>query len=260
MNFISLPLPVGLRLSSHFHLHPLNPLSSYSFSRAFVESHSTPGNMLKRQRPSSPISFPEEDTVAADLYEPDSKRRRYFAPYASTSQTKRDSTYLSDNDSEDGEGRESKRREVFSGKREWHAAAGVYKDANTLLHDLHAEQRHRTLFASPQQHASSSVNMLQAAYLSPYTHSRAASQSVKGYVNLPADSSIGLPHRPLSGFQLPLGGARMNYDGEGQNEEAEAEVVTQRYESSNRWVTSAISVLLLRDSSGLFLGYFVLYS
>ncbi|KAI0803050.1 hypothetical protein BC629DRAFT_1591148 [Irpex lacteus] len=112
--------------------------------------------MLKRQRTSSPIPWPMEQTVEADvapgdLYEPDRKRRRYFTASNLDKSLWMD---LADGDQWDGEvddaeDRPRKRREGYaSGANEWRQQAGQYKDANTLLHDLHAEQRHRMIFAA----------------------------------------------------------------------------------------------------------------
>ena len=111
--------------------------------------------MLKRQRTSSPIPWSVEPTVEADaapgdLYEPSRKRRRYFT----TANLDKSLWTGSDNDtalegelevSEDKHGKRVER--AANGVREWEQQAGQYKDANILLHDLHAEQRHRMLFA-----------------------------------------------------------------------------------------------------------------
>ena len=111
--------------------------------------------MLKRQRTSSPIPWSAEPTVEADaapgdLYEPDRKRRRYFT----TANPDKSLWMGSDDDAalegelEVSEEKPGKRAErAASGVREWERQAGQYKDANILLHDLHAEQRHRMLFA-----------------------------------------------------------------------------------------------------------------
>lgn len=111
--------------------------------------------MSKRQRPSSPIPIPPETQVedeSSEAYEPSSKRRRYFAP--TTPGDHQSPPAREEYDSEDSETKEgyadvNGRRGYSTGRREWQAKAGVYKDANSLLHDLHAEQRHRILFSTP---------------------------------------------------------------------------------------------------------------
>lgn len=101
--------------------------------------------MLKRQRPSSPSPISPEtivDDVDSDLYQPDSKRLKYFGSSSSYGQGSHNEAVVNDSESEVEDGRE----EYFQGRREWQTQAGTYKDANILLHDLHAEQRHRMLF------------------------------------------------------------------------------------------------------------------
>ncbi|TCD70037.1 hypothetical protein EIP91_005018 [Steccherinum ochraceum] len=197
--------------------------------------------MLKRQRPSSPISFPDEDTMgAADLYEPDNKRRRYFAPHSYSTHQKREVTHMYDSDSEDGDGAETGRREYFAGKREWQVAAGTYKDANSLLHDLHAEQRHRALFTTPFPHtAPSSSSAAHTQHASTASQLRTSAQSAGDH----SSSSFGVARNPPSVFDDGLNGGNSGYVGGERYEEAEAEVVTQHYETSNRFVALVFNCL-----------------
>lgn len=162
--------------------------------------------MLKRQRPSTPPPHLPETQVEdpSDLYEPDSKRRKYFArplPYGSNQ-----ATSMSDGeDSEDGDGASSSARgRLADRRREWHEAAGQYKEANILLHDLHAEYRHRMIFASPHDHAPSHLS---------YRWTEENSEGV--------------------------GGKNVN-DADANRIHAEAETVSQRYEDSNRFLRSLV--------------------
>jgi len=217
-----------LRLLSHLHhLHRLTAgqLAIVLSPAVAEESHSSSTKMLKRQRPSSPISFPDEDTTPADLYEPDSKRRRYFGP-PTTAQQKRERNHDHEEDSEDNDGGESGRGEYFIGKREWSLAAGVYKDANSLLHDLHAEQRHRALFSTPQHPDFASADIAPTA---SYPSHPPRATSSKDHTN---SHSAGFPLRDSGHWNSD--GTQMIFDGEGRNEQAEAQVVTQRYENPNR--------------------------
>ncbi|KAI0343896.1 hypothetical protein BDW22DRAFT_1355116 [Trametopsis cervina] len=112
--------------------------------------------MLKRQRPSSPTPWSMDHTVEADippgdLYEPNRKRRRYFTTSDSDKSSWMDSfNSEGDGDSEDGGEPSRKKKDAHSrGLSGWQQHAGEYRDANSLLHDLHAEQRHRMIFAGP---------------------------------------------------------------------------------------------------------------
>lgn len=112
--------------------------------------------MLKRQRPVSPMLYPIDCTMEAheapeDLYEPDLKRRRYFTPSEADKSPWRDAIADEvDAESGHGDGSSKRRSESRYGEvREWQSHAGEYKTVNILLHDLHAEQRHRAIFASP---------------------------------------------------------------------------------------------------------------
>lgn len=168
--------------------------------------------MSKRQRPSSPIPVPpetqvEDESSYGEAYEPSSKRRRYFAPVipGDNQSPPRGEEY----DSEDSEAREGYphaegRRGYSARRREWQAKAGVYKDANSLLHDLHAEQRHRMLFSTFSTSTSSSA----ALASHPHAHSKLG----------PLTSTMPIAYSAA------------------QTETMEAEIVTHRYEMSNRYV------------------------
>ncbi|KAI0786019.1 hypothetical protein C8Q75DRAFT_298604 [Abortiporus biennis] len=108
--------------------------------------------MLKRQRPSSPSPISPgsllEDDFSPDFYQPEVKRRKFFS---SNLPTKRTQENESGEESDPEEILEHARRSYSRGP-EWQKAAGLYKEANILLHDLHAEQRHRMLFAESSTH------------------------------------------------------------------------------------------------------------
>jgi hypothetical protein len=116
--------------------------------------------MLKRQRASSPTPWTIEPTFEAeiapgDLYEPDHKRRRYFTPsHLDKSLFSETTGYDSDSNLGAFHALPLRRAAGYSrGASEWQQHAGEYRDANTLLHDLHAEQRHRTIFSiRPSKH------------------------------------------------------------------------------------------------------------
>ncbi|KAK7694439.1 hypothetical protein QCA50_001625 [Cerrena zonata] len=173
--------------------------------------------MSKRQRPSSPIPVPPETRVedeSSEAYEPSSKRRRYFAPAASGDHQSPPAG--EEYDSEDSEAREGYtdaggRRGYSAGRREWQAKAGVYKDANSLLHDLHAEQRHRILFSTPSMASPGAIS-------TPHLYTYPISPNF--------ESKLG-PSAPT----MPAYNAV-------QTEMMEAATVTHQYENSNRLLKS----------------------
>ncbi|KAI0690695.1 hypothetical protein BC835DRAFT_1363370 [Cytidiella melzeri] len=177
--------------------------------------------MLKRRRGSSPIPWSMEPTVEADvapsdLYEPDRKRRRYFTA------AKLDKSHWTDSANDDWEGESDdgeyvlrKRREGSSrGANEWQQQAGQYKDANTMLHELHAEQRHRMIFSVP-----SSTNSTLHAYIP--VHDAPSSVSSQGTSSPEAVGTVDyLAHR--------------------QPFIVEAKQVAKRYEETNRFLGSLV--------------------
>ena len=93
----------------------------------------------------------EAKEAVEDLYEPDRKRRRYFTP-SETDKSSWRNVSGEEVDAESAGGAESPEqtpRGRYEGVHEWQRRAGEYKSANILLHDLHAQQRHRMIFASP---------------------------------------------------------------------------------------------------------------
>lgn len=189
--------------------------------------------MLKRQRPSSPSPITPEvslEDLSGDLYQPDPKRRKYFSsskPPNPILRSEQPDTNDSDNEVDDG------REEYFVGRREWQKEAGLYKDANVLLHDLHAEQRHRMLFNT--------------STLSSFLH-RMNPQGT-GYLQDPSQVGHDEPqahssHIPLQGYSQP--GC------------SEAQRVSHCYEDTNRygyffWWPPQISNIYSRFLGSLFL-------
>lgn len=186
--------------------------------------------MLKRQRPSSPIPSSDcpvaERAIDVDILERLTKRRRHFAPprYTSTTKNAQDSQDSSD-DEEDRE--ESPGSSSFArGLPHWQAEAGVYKAANTLLHDLHAEQRHRLIFSPPST--------------TPHVVSRSS--------HSPSRTSDWTPPSRTDSAVLHMGHVAPHPTGpakitpppypETMVDEMEAKHVTQRYEDTNRLLGS----------------------
>lgn len=181
--------------------------------------------MLKRQRPSSPLPIAAEAPLAAEPFidlERVAKRTRHFAPLRRSYVQKDIVVVGSDTDGE--EDQEEGRSEYTRGQTKWQEQAGVYKTANTLLHDLHAEQRHRQLFAI---RPSTSMHSQQGTHCAESTRP----SSSMGPTHPPRVATL---HRELS-FGAPSCHTSSNpCDGLGH---AEAQTASSQYEDTNRFAT-----------------------
>ena len=202
-------------------------------------------NMLKRPRgssPSPPMPDPtvEADVAPYDLYEPDAKRRRYFAP-ARYGHRSRDEEEEGEDDAELSDGpraSSSRHEETKARRREWQLEAGEYRDANSLLHDLHAEQRHRLLFSSPPPGTSSPSSYHQ--HYTPESTPFVRSQE-KGIPAPVEKEHLRTVAPPIPASHDPLVKERHLAE--------EASVVSQRYEDVNRCVYTFLASLLVPYSS-----------
>ncbi|KAI0336033.1 hypothetical protein GY45DRAFT_1430212 [Cubamyces sp. BRFM 1775] len=193
--------------------------------------------MLKRQR-SSPSFVPESPYAATpepaiDVFERVAKRRRQFAP--PLDRTSHNSWAMDDTDGEeDVEGEESSAgRQATSDPERGQRMnqAGEYRNVNSLLHDLHAEQRHRMLFSSS----------LSQSHLSMLHHTEPPYVAASADKTLPALSSNNLPTAPPpheirkapSSFtiSIPSKDAAMV-------DHVEVQRVIERYEDTNRYLGS----------------------
>lgn len=184
--------------------------------------------MLKRQRPASPLPLQWDVTedgkiLPEGLFEPLSKRRRYF-------ESSRTGSYAEEqNDAEEQEdafrsesSSHAIRREPHSGVREWQKDAGEYKRANSLLHDLHAEQRHRLIF-SPTSPLPSPLSYPDKDFVS---HNPAYAPHAGSPVNFSADQELPHPAYTPSSRGTPGDGVVLK----------EADVVSRNYVDANRSV------------------------
>ena len=196
-----------------------DPFTTRTVTAPSQRSHHLTHAMLKRQRPLSPSPLSPEtslEDVHSDVYQPDSKRRKYFGPSRSSETRPRGcdepTAYDSENEVDDG------REEYFVGRREWQTAAGVYKDANILLHDLHAQHRHRMLFNTPT--------------LVPQNDSCCESSHFSTTLSGPARSKT--PLFQHQGFVIPAPNVpAQELD---QSGSIEAQRISHRYEDTNRCV------------------------
>ncbi|KAH9949023.1 hypothetical protein B0H21DRAFT_538675 [Amylocystis lapponica] len=187
--------------------------------------------MLKRQRPSSPLPSADIPLVpiepSLDVYERVVKRRRQFAP-------PRGSRHgggvggTSDDDEEDVPGSPEGRSEYTRGTTRWQEEAGLYKTANTLLHDLHAEQRHRAIFSS---HSSYGVARHSHTPLDTCSQTVASYETRLSAHSFDRTASTSLHVQDIDRTTSLWNGRLVPEDVEVQN-------VTQRYEDTNRLLGS----------------------
>ena len=113
--------------------------------------------MLKRQRPSSPLpvahaTIPESLPISSDpSSNHDVKRRRIFAPSLDGSSRGWGGSSVASGDEEDEDDIIMDGRSPTPQPNPLQSSlesAGTYKLANSLLHDLHAEQQHRRMMSS----------------------------------------------------------------------------------------------------------------
>ncbi|GBE78148.1 hypothetical protein SCP_0110310 [Sparassis crispa] len=189
--------------------------------------------MLKRQRAPSPLpDFPQvSHEVALDVHERVVKRRRHLAP---PSNGPRGSAINGGEEEEDDEDDQTwlldeGRPEYSRGISRWQEEAGLYKAANTLLHDLHAEQRHRMTFSS----SSSSTTPLAAHE----AHSPLDNGAHMSWLSYPTKD----PCSPIHGAPSQIHQEHPKhvfFDDAIPPAEAEGQSVTQRYEDTNRYLGS----------------------
>lgn len=162
------------------------------------------------------------------------KRRRQFAPPHSQSMHKGKAPWrpVESDGEEDVEIDEyADRRWVPSEQVQRLQQAGEYKHVNTLLHDLHAEQRHRALFSSssPPEHIpiahNHPRNQAELDHLLPSLDKPAP--TVPAYGPLPA------PHEPVKHMSFSISIPSKDASG---TDHVEVQRVTERYEGTNRYV------------------------
>ncbi|KAI0361850.1 hypothetical protein OH77DRAFT_1516760 [Trametes cingulata] len=197
--------------------------------------------MLKRQR-SSPSFVPDAPYAATpdpaiDAYERVAKRRRHFGrPRDQATPHWNGVWHQDDTDGEeDVEYDEQASGSPDSSERAQRLeVAGEYRHVNSLLHDLHAEQRHRVLFSSP----------FPPSHL-PVLHNRPQSQdplpnpssSDKTVPALSADGAQASAHHddrrcgPSFTISIPIKDASVV-------DHVEVQRVKQRYEDTNRYLGS----------------------
>ncbi|KAI0768494.1 hypothetical protein BD413DRAFT_126488 [Trametes elegans] len=200
--------------------------------------------MLKRQRstpsfvPDPPYAAPEP---AIETYERAAKRRRQGAPSDGRSGAPEAPAWgVDDTDGEeDVEGEEqTTSRAASSLQAASLERAGEYRNVNTLLHDLHAEQRHRMLF-------SSSLPPSHLPMLHHHTHSDhyASHAMEKSTPHLSPDGAQESAHHDVhkhTSFTISIPSKDASVV-----DHVEVQNVTQRYEDTNRYVFHAGSRMMV---------------
>ena len=140
---------IASSLTSRFQPQDLHPALSLALPEPLFAIE-----MLKRQRASSPLplaqaTIPESPPISSDH---GVKRRRIFAPSLDGPSRGWGGSSVASGDEEDDDDTTMDGRTLTT-RRNLHESspesAGPYKIVNSLLHDLHAEQQHRRLVASP---------------------------------------------------------------------------------------------------------------
>ncbi|KAI0724345.1 hypothetical protein C8T65DRAFT_733982 [Cerioporus squamosus] len=197
--------------------------------------------MLKRQRSSPsfvPDAYPAADPAIDTFEERVAKRRRQLAPQHPYSTDKGKAPWRpGDSDGEeDVENDEYLDRPLApSSQAQRLQQAGAYKHANTLLHDLHAEQRHRVLFSSlsPPEHISIAHNHPRnhPELEHPLSSPSKLPPMVPEYGPLPVPSYESTKHTSSFTISIPSKDASAV-------DHVEVQRVTERYEDTNRFLGS----------------------
>ncbi|KAI0651643.1 hypothetical protein C8Q79DRAFT_1004918 [Trametes meyenii] len=197
--------------------------------------------MLKRRR-SSPSFVPDSPYAAApeptiDVFERVVKRRRQVTPQDHFAVYGKGAQYTDDTDGEEdieGDKRDGGQSHYPQGSDRLEQA-GEYRSANTLLHDLHAEHRHRMLFFLPR--LPSDVSTPQCHLYNEYHHHHHHHSTSTTDKTLPAPVDAEPPsaalHKHTPSFTISIPSKDAN-----TVDHVEVQRVTQRYEDTNRYLGS----------------------
>lgn len=190
--------------------------------------------MLKRQRPTSPIpslpSLPGGQELPFESYERVAKRRRQFAHRGRTPGNPYDDGEDYQDEGEDDTEADGGRSEYREVRSRWQEQAGMYKQANTLLHDLHAEQRHRILF-SPSSSSHPWCSTTQGD-ISPHGDSGKLMDATRHHPYPYQPTPPLPPHTVSSKTVAPESLCQPR--GDVSIEDVEVQRVTERYENTNK--------------------------
>ncbi|KZT74819.1 hypothetical protein DAEQUDRAFT_760828 [Daedalea quercina L-15889] len=166
-----------------------------------------------------------EPFIDIDMSERAAKRARHFAPLRRSYVRKKSIIVGHDSDGEENQEDEG-RSEYTRGQTKWQEDAGLYKNANTLLHDLHAEQRHRQLFAATPSYTTSSQRDL---YHPTFSHAT-SSMNLKHWTQ-----SMVMPH-PERDPPLSSPMYHSSSHAHPSVDHVEAQIVSSQYEDTNRFL------------------------
>ncbi|KDQ63864.1 hypothetical protein JAAARDRAFT_189390 [Jaapia argillacea MUCL 33604] len=199
--------------------------------------------MLKRQRPATPPPAPEAPELVPglsvlEIYHRGSKRRRTSAPSLDGPSRGWGGSIddFDDDCDDDGEDERYGFQETGAGSGQhlnhWQEVAGVYRNTNSVLHDLHTEHQHRIMFLSPP----SSPQVPNRQPLQPYPHQTPPARPLhpqKVYIPLPQESrqySGASPSKSNLVSPSPTSVQTFGLD--------ETQLVKERYEDANRLLRS----------------------
>ena len=192
--------------------------------------------MLKRQRSSPSFS---QDAYASpeppiDVYERIVKRRRQAAPPNVHNMDKGKAVWRrgdSEGESDVDDAEECVER-AQSEQAQRLEQAGEYKNVNTLLHDLHAEQRHRMLFSSSPLPSHTPDFHHVSSHADPQVHQSLPSSSTRTVPARVETIPYQESHKLMPSFTISLPSEK-----EDMIDYAEVQRVTQAYEETNRYVS-----------------------
>ncbi|RDB28495.1 hypothetical protein Hypma_015275 [Hypsizygus marmoreus] len=187
--------------------------------------------MLKRQRPiSPPPSIPSVplivDSLTFDNLPPrETKRRRVLPPTLdgrsrgwggpSHDNGGDDEEYVSEEEEQEDEGDDR----LALGME----GIGEYKEANNVLHELHALQQHRLMFSSPS---------------SPHLHHASPHTSSENFLTFGRENNPTKIDRQISQTRDPPYASPTAMQTETSHSKDEISLVTERYEDTNRLLRS----------------------
>ncbi|KAI0757217.1 hypothetical protein C8Q80DRAFT_1265172 [Daedaleopsis nitida] len=195
--------------------------------------------MLKRQRsiPSfAPDPYETPDPAIDILEERVAKRRRQYATHAQGMDKGKAVWRPGESDGEeDLEDDERAVRMAPTEQAQRLEQAGEYKNVNTLLHDLHAEQRHRVLFSSssPPTHWTHDQPRHVPQFAQPFASPDKLPLVPPADGPLPVVPPVHEQPRPLPSFTISIPSKDASIV-----DHVEVKRVTQRYEDTNRFLGS----------------------
>jgi len=200
--------------------------------------------MLKRQRPVSPPPSSDVPLIAIDISHQnhEAKRRRTLAPVLDGEKRGWGISHLESYDDEEQveELQQDLEQNIIEDEGQSHDS-GMYKSANSFLHDLHALYQHRLTFSSSSTSTPSSSNPT-SQQRQPSSSPLRTPSSQPSYDNTPMKSNLPPISElsSISSFDQDLNTQKEECDvGDGMTS-YEVQRVKERYEDTNRLLGSLV--------------------